>query len=201
MPARIEIPPERLANCRYLYEETNTPVSEIWKLMGVSRATFYARVAELGWVRRRYSRSAGIQSTSGFKAPAPAPDGGGSDKTAAAPNEAVPAQHVALSVRVYDAVQRQMDAIESIQRSLRPAEMQSERTVRILAALNKALREIAAISKPDETIPSDANDNDPVPHDIDKFRRELARRIKGLVDAERACAGEGSGEASAALAR
>ena len=93
-----------------------------------------------------------------------------------------------------------MDAIESIQRSLRPAEMQSERTVRILATLNKALREIAAISKPDETTPSDANDNDPVPHDIDEFRRELARRIKGLVDAERACAGEGSGEASAALA-
>ena len=55
-------------------------------------------------------------------------------------------------MRVYDAVQRQMDAIESIQRTLRPTkEIQSERTVRILATLNKALREIAAITLPDES--------------------------------------------------
>jgi hypothetical protein len=72
--------------------------------------------------------------------------------------------------------------------------------VRILAALNRALREIAAITKTDETTFSNAADSDPVPNDLDQFRRELARRIEGLVDAERSSAGEGAGGAAGALA-
>ena len=95
-----------------------------------------------------------------------------------------------------------MDTIETIQKTLRPTqEIQSERTVRILAALNKALREIAMIARTDQTTFADAADTDPVPNDLDQFRRELARRIEGLVDAERRGASEGAGAPAAELAR
>jgi hypothetical protein len=205
MPARIDIPPELLAEGKFLYEETLAPVSEIWERMGISRCTFYARVREGKWVRRRYTSIAEYtiaQAAASHDAAPAAPAGDGPDITESdAVNKPAPAQRAALSVRVYEAVQRQMDAIESIQRTLRPGkEMQSERTVRILATLNKALREIAAITKTDETTPSDAADKDPLPHNIDEFRRELARRIKGLVEAERKRAGEGAGEPSSTLA-
>ncbi len=207
MPAKIEIPPDLLAEGRFLYEETATPVNEIWVHMGLTRSTFFARLHELGWVKRRYCPPA--QDTISASEPAPpAPEGSAAGTTKKeTENKVTPALHAALSVRVYDAMQKQMDAIESIQRTLRPgAAMQSERTARILAILNKALREIAAITKSTEATPDAARnepvpaDNDPVPADIDEFRHELARRIKGLVESERGSAGEGSGGASSALA-
>ena len=203
MPPRIDLPPEVLAEGKYLYEETLTPIAEICRRMGFSRSAFYARRDEGGWVRRRYCSLPGhpglLQAPAPDAPEPPAPESNGPD--AAGAHTATREPPAALAIRVYDAVQRQMDAIESIQRTLRPTqEIQSERTVRILAALNRALREIAAITKTDETIFSDAADNDPVPRDLDQFRRELARRIKGLVDAERSSAGESAGGAADALA-
>jgi len=208
MPAKIEIPPDLLAEGRFLYEETLTPVNEIWAHMGLTRSTFFARLHELGWVKRRYCPPA-QDTVAGCEPAPPAPEGGGADATKKeTENKVTPALHAALSMRVYDAMQKQMDAIESIQRTLRPGvATQSERTARILAILNKALREIAAITKSTETTPPDAarndpvpTDNDPVPADIDEFRYELARRIKGLVESERGGTGEGSGGAPTALA-
>lgn len=198
MPPRIEISPEMLAECKFLYEETLTPIAEICRRMSFSRTAFYARRDEGGWVRRRYCSLPGNPGLLQAPASEPPPaESNGPDDGAA--TRAPPA---ALAIRVYDAVQRQMDAIESIQRTLRPThEIQSERTVRILAALNRALREIAMISKTDETTFSNATDTDPVPNDLEQFRRELARRIKGLVDAERGRAGEGAGGAPDTLAR
>jgi hypothetical protein len=198
MPPRIDLPPEVLSEGKYLYEETLTPIAEICRRMGFSRSAFYVRRDEGGWVRRRYCSLPGHPGL--LQAPAPEPPAAESnDPDATEPVTREPP--VALAIRVYDAVQRQMDAIESIQRTLRPTqEIQSERTVRILAALNRALREIAAITKTDETTFSNAADSDPVPNDLDQFRRELARRIEGLVDAERSSAGEGAGGAAGALA-
>src|SRR5437016_6584349 len=164
MPAKMGIAPEVLAEGKYLYEETLTPIGEILTRMGISRSTFYARVHEYGWVRRRYSNIAeytGVQPPSAperapaesagtqpppvselappVSGPVPAaPDNAGSRATEAVPDateaaaakQVTPAQRIALSVRVYDAAQRQMDAIESIQQTLRPTkEIQSERKI------------------------------------------------------------------------
>jgi hypothetical protein len=203
MPARINLSPEMLVECRYLYEETMTSINEICSRMAFSRTALYARRDEYGWVRRRYCSLPGHPGLYGPPAAARpvAVESNQPDKIETEKSAEKREPPLALAVRVYDAVQRQMDAIEAIQKTLRPTqEIQSERTVRILAALNRALREIAAITKTDETTFSDAADNDPVPHDLDCFRRELARRIKGLVDAERGRAGEGAGGASDALA-
>ena len=192
MPPRIDIPPAAQAEAKCLYEETFTSILEICRLMKISRSTFYRLRDENNWMRRRYS------TTLGYSGLLPA----ASDEATAPAAAVAPEQPAALAVRVYQAMQRQMDAIETIQKTLNPQqEIQSERTVRILAVLNRALREIAMITKFDETTFLDAADNDPVPHDLDQFRRELARRIRGLVDAERSRAGESPDRPSDALAR
>lgn len=192
MPPRIDIPPAAQAEAKCLYEETFTSILEICRLMKISRSTFYRLRDENNWMRRRYS------TTLGYSGLLPA----ASDEATAPAAAVAPEQPAALAVRVYQAMQRQMDAIETIQKTLNPQqEIQSERTVRILAVLNRALREIAMITKFDETTFLDAADNDPVPHDLDQFRRELARRIRGLVDAERSRPGESPDRPSDALAR
>jgi len=58
-----------------------------------------------------------------------------------------------------------------------------ERDARMLAVLVKTLRELSTF---DETNPmqTDADDDDPVPQDMDEFRAELARRIEAFVRAE-----------------
>jgi hypothetical protein len=67
-----------------------------------------------------------------------------------------------------------------------PAER--ERDARMLAVLVKTLRELAALDEANKDAASAAQpepeDDDPVPRDIDEFRRELARRIQAFVGSE-----------------
>ncbi len=90
-----------------------------------------------------------------------------------------------------------MDAIERILQTITPADQLKQNTA--LAhwrSLSRTLRDIAALNRPDDETPRDdtANTNDPVPGDIDEFRRELARRITGLLEAERGDESESAGE-------
>lgn len=68
-----------------------------------------------------------------------------------------------------------------------PAER--ERDSRMMAILVKTLREMIALdgTPGDDAAASqtEAEDADPVPRDIDEFRRELARRIRAFVAAKR----------------
>lgn len=108
--------------------------------------------------------------------------------------EMTPADERALLYSgVLKAGRRQLDAIERMQKMLELNETaQPERTTRLSASVNKMLCELAVIAKPDKVTPPDETDDDPLPRDIDEFRRELARRIAGLVDAERRRAEESS---------
>jgi hypothetical protein len=55
-----------------------------------------------------------------------------------------------------------------------------------MASISRALREIATLVQPDEVKAPDDADDDPVPRDIDEFRNELARRIRGFIEARSA---------------
>lgn len=115
------------------------------------------------------------------------------DETARSPR-------AALYARVYRAAQAQMDTLELVQKTLQPTQpAQAERTARVTATLNKTLLEIAALARPDEGAPPDEADDDPVPRDIDEFRRELARRIRGFVEARRNRAAGFSSESEGSL--
>ena len=116
----------------------------------------------------------------------------------AASDMATPEPRAALYARIYRAAQTQMDKIELVQKTLQPTHPeQSERTVRILATLNKTLLEIAAMTKPDEGAPPDEADDDAIPRDIDEFRRELARRLKAFIDEKSGNSARGPDEFSA----
>src|SRR5438105_1847844 len=100
------------------------------------------------------------------------------------------ASHASLVARLYRTTERQVLDIE--QRLARPSDStpERERDVRMLASLVQSLRGLSAIQpcEADGAVGARKNNemDDPVPRDIDQFRMELARRIKGLVEAERA---------------
>lgn len=101
-----------------------------------------------------------------------------------------------LHARAVRSIGWELELIEGVLKSLRPGapEAQSEHASRVIATLNKALFEIAAFTKPQAT-PANESDDDSIPADIDEFRNELARRIRGFIAEERGDAEEISGAA------
>jgi hypothetical protein len=98
----------------------------------------------------------------------------------------LPAARIALAARLQSVVERELNAVERVLAKVGPSNQgEAERSARTLASISRALREIAAFAKPDEVTPPDETDDDPVPRDIDEFRRELARRIRGFIEARR----------------
>jgi hypothetical protein len=196
MPPRKHVAPELMAECKILYEDTMATTDEIGARMGLSRSAFYLRVKEWGWQRRRYSSdlmSAATPILPDVPAETAQRDAQTGDAANTTERGAVPETRAEIYARACKAVGKQIDIIERVQATLLPAHaLQSERSVRVLSILNKALLEITEMSEPEESVPDDTDD-DPIPQDIDEFRRELARRIRGLVDAERAAAGPGAG--------
>lgn len=78
-------------------------------------------------------------------------------------------------------------ALEIEQRLARPAGAtpERERDLRMLASLVQSLRGLAALSPAGDAAARKADDNDPVPEDIDAFRLALGRRIEAFVAAKR----------------
>lgn len=102
---------------------------------------------------------------------------------------------ISLTARLWRAAERQAHDIE--ERLSRPsaATVERERDVRMLGMLVRSLRDLAlfeAAGPAGEGGAHDARarnkdaDDDPVPEDIDEFRRELARRIRGFIAAHQA---------------
>jgi hypothetical protein len=203
MPARKQVAPERIAEGKFLYEETLTTTDEIGKRMGLSRSAFYLRVKEWGWKQRRYSHGLGEDSGELIRPPpspvtvnAPVVANDSPMNPAASLDETASAFEIRARnyARACTAVGRQIAIIEGIQATLMPAHAaQAERSARVLALLNKSLLEITETTKPDESAETDDADDDAIPQNIDEFRRELARRISGLVDAARRHEGLGAG--------
>ena len=95
--------------------------------------------------------------------------------------------HAALAVRIQRVAEREMDAVERVLDVLGPSDQaEADRCARALAGISRTLREITALNTPEDVTRADDTDDDPVPVDLDALRCELARRIKGLIEAERA---------------
>jgi hypothetical protein len=95
--------------------------------------------------------------------------------------------HLSLVARLYRTAERQACDIE--ERLARPsaASPAREREVRMLASLVQSVRTLASLA-PEGAGGARAEvvDDDPVPEDIDEFRYELARRIRGFIEARAA---------------
>jgi hypothetical protein len=196
MPARKEIAPDVMAECRMLYEQTLTPVHEIWTRMGLSRDAFYIRVREEGWQHRRGPDS----PLAGLAAELDPADCAEDSQESEPPAPVSEERRAALRARNFRAVEKQMDTIERILASLQAVNVpQSERAARIISNLNRAMRETEQITRPEPSSANDAADPDAIPRDLDALRLELARRIHAFFAERHETDAGGGAVADAAL--
>ncbi|HEY4143428.1 MAG TPA: hypothetical protein VGM57_18575 [Pseudolabrys sp.] len=191
MVAKKQIAPELLTEAKRLYEQTLAPVDDIAGMLGISRTPFYRIVRSEGW-RNRRARVATFQFAKAL---------GGSAVLIASPAEqpramvvAVdplpPQQRLVLAESLMTATTEALDAIKRVTAQIQPANpIEAEANARSMASISRSLREIAILIKPDEVTPPNEADDDPVPRDIDEFRYELARRIRGFIESRRLGAG------------
>ena len=187
---KIEIPADRVAEGKRLYERTLTPMRDIAAHMGICRRTLENRVREWGWQRRRIptlpidlhhaARGAVIAAMT-----SDAPPGEGTELVPMSDE-----RRAAVAARIQDAVECTMDAVERVLKKIDPADgAEAERDGRTLAGVSRTLHELAAVSRPPEASTPDESNDDPVPRDVDEFRFELARRIRAFIEARQASAG------------
>ncbi|MBQ8105972.1 MAG: hypothetical protein IJ127_24220 [Afipia sp.] len=91
--------------------------------------------------------------------------------------------------RVSNAIERELSKIERIVGNpsrLYPAQrIETESRARVLASLARTLKEVMRLRDQERGAGDDttkAADDDAVPRDLDEFRRELSRRLEGLVE-------------------
>lgn len=200
---RIEIAPELIAEGKRLYERTQTPLRDVAARMGISRRTLENRIREWHWRRRRIAsrpiellhaaRGAAIAAMTDGEAPA-------TDSKAVSPQ-----RRAAIAERIQNVVEREMAAIERVLAVIGPLDpAEAEGSARALASIARTLREVAALNLPDEEVKDadDANAADEIPRDMDEFRRELARRLHAIIDAQSGeTAGGGHGPDAGAVER
>jgi hypothetical protein len=206
MTVKKVIAPERIAEARRMYEESDAPTREIAAFLDMSRGTLDNRITEWGWTRRRYSAAkppaadaaAAVQTdvppdskqADAPETPAPAPAADAGNSVAAAPafaeaGEPPPAEvPLPFAQRMQRVLEGELAVIERTLKVLGPASnAEAERTTRILAAISRTIQEIQATAA-GQTSSHETND-DPVPGDIDEFRETLARRLQGFIEAQR----------------
>jgi hypothetical protein len=201
MAAKKEIAAELLAEAKRLYEQTLAPVDDIAAMLGLTRTPFYRRVREGGWRgrRARVGTFEFVRALSGTAAamlvPTPAPAEQPRAEAGETAVAALPEQRLAMALRVQHVIECEMDAMVRILAVIKPSnQIEAEHGARTLAGVARALRELKALTEPNEVKPPDEADDHSVPLDIDEFRNELARRINEFVDAERRGEGEADGE-------
>jgi hypothetical protein len=170
MPAkRIAIPAEKIAEGRFLYEQTLMPLEDVAGTMGISRATLSSRINEWGWHKRNYDlrkRPAHSQHA--------APPGEAQIFTPGYPRAGT--DRVALIERLQQSVGKQLDVVDAIASSGQ-TRGEAERTVRMFASLSRTLREMTLLDSP----PAPPGPEDDIPRDVDELRRELSRKLAALV--------------------
>ena len=88
--------------------------------------------------------------------------------------------------RVSGAIERELTKIERIvgnpERLVPAQRLETESRARVLASLARTLKEVIRLREQERGAEDKkAADDDAVPRDIDEFRRELSRRLEGLV--------------------
>jgi hypothetical protein len=186
---KIQIAPELAAEGKRLYEQTLTPLRDIAAMMGICRGTLATRIREWKWTRRRMA-AAPFELHHAIRGAAMAAITQEPPSNGASLVPVTPQQRAAIASRIQSAVEREIAAVERVLDVVGPADQgEAERSARTLASISRTLREVAALNQPDEVTPPDDADNDPVPRDIDEFRRELTRRIRNFIEARRNGAG------------
>lgn len=181
MAIRKEHSPEAVAEARRLYERTLAPVNDIMAILGLTKSNFYKRVKEWGWRNRRgkngsfeLARALSERDTD-------------LDTTRPADQRPVtPERRQALAERIQGVIEREMGVVERAVALLTPSDQpEAEHAMRTLALISRAIVDVNTLNQPPTAATPDDSDDDAIPGDIDAFREELARRIRGLIEARR----------------
>jgi hypothetical protein len=197
---RIEVAPALVAEGRRLYEKTLMPMRDIAALLGISRRTLQNRVNEWKWQPRQFSGRP-IELLHAMRGAVMAVATDPSPVSAGVPADGdIARQRKEIAARIQGVVVQHLSAVEKVLAALGAADaLEAERESRTLASLSRTVREIAVLNASEPQAPRDEADDDPIPSDIDEFRRELARRIRGFIEARRTGAGGVSGEPEGSL--
>lgn len=195
---------ETWALIRHAYEHTDQPVEDICRAYGISSGTLRDRMRRWHWTRRRPPVPAAgpppvppVEAAPVAMLPVAMPPPDDTPPHADAPPMApafapttpsppllTPTAPEPLAARVRGAMACVLPAIETIVSRLAAGTLhprEQERAARALTALTRTLRELNGLSGGLPQPAAAAPDDDPVPRDMDEFRRELARRIRAFV--------------------
>jgi hypothetical protein len=185
MPAPRFISPEVQARARRLYEETDVPVRDIAKLMGIGDNTFYRRLRGWGWQRRKERTSP--EDRSALDHAAAKAERGDAAAEQVLPEAKAPAATPSvdlaeMAAQAEQAVEEQLAAVQRLMKAFDARSTQAgqaERAARTLASLSRTLRELKIIRAFDPVAP-ESNDDDH-PRTTEELRRELSRKLEALV--------------------
>jgi hypothetical protein len=164
--------PERIAAARSLYLE-GVRVTEILKRTGFTSHQFYL------WLSGGPPGTLGADGKALPPLPLRQPALAGERRLSLAGTRA------ALVGRLWRAADRQAAEIEARLASAEAADKDRERDARTLAVLARTVRELLAIDSKHDKPAREAEQDDPMPRDLDALRDALAARI-GQLRAERA---------------
>ncbi|MDO8876584.1 MAG: hypothetical protein Q8M24_23370 [Pseudolabrys sp.] len=192
--------PEAWEQIRHDYEHTDRPLAHICDEHAITIPMLRYRMKKWDWTRRKpfvprqgpaAVEAAQVEQAAAFVPPTPTPtlplSGGGSSVAAPHLTYAAEGEEGSIVPRLQSAVARVLPAIEATIARLaagphHPREM--EQAGRTLGALTRALRELTALLAQHRAEPG--NDEPPPQQNIDEFRQELSRRLKGIIAARRA---------------
>jgi cytochrome c556 len=190
MVARKDFTPEVLAEAKRLYEQTLAPVDDICGALNIARPKFYRLAKEHEWRGRRAKTApfhfARALTAGSLTALLPEPVDQPRAEILPRGDQMSPEHRAAMRARVFMVAEQQMEAVARIVRVIAPQDqIEAEHSARTLANLSRTMREVSALFEPTGKTPQEDAAEDDIPHDIDEFRRELARRIRIIVDAGR----------------
>ena len=168
MGVRLHTPPDKIAEGRRRYVETDEHNEDIAAFLGMSPSTFKSRRREWGWPAR---------GTHWFKPQTPATEATAAEQ---AVYQAILKDALPEAERIRRTIECELAAIAHIVAKLEPGRKQLrevERSARVLASLTRTLQEVIRLGEPNgEGAPADHDDDRP-PAEPDEFLRQLARRL------------------------
>src|SRR2546423_4401160 len=168
MGVRLHTPPDKIAEGRRRYVETDEHNEDSAAFLGMSRSTFRSRRRDWGWPAR---------GTHWRKPVTPTAETTAAEQAVyqAILNDALPEAE-----RIRRTVECQLAAIAHIVAKLQPGSAQLrevERSARVLASLTHTLQEVLRLGEPNGEAAPAAHADDRPPAEPDEFVRDLVRRM------------------------
>jgi hypothetical protein len=200
--AKRPMDPELLAEAQRLYEQTLAPVNDICAMLRVSTTYFYTLQRRHGWRPRQAKNGSGhfvraLSKDGAARLIAASPASVARAPAKPAPESATAQQRLLLARRLQSVIGKQIDAIERVTALVGDSPEIGE-GARALAAVSRSLREAHELIQPTEAEKKSNDADEAFPYDVEQFRDELSRALRGIIEERRQQVRDGLDEADPA---